>query len=164
MLVVSNTSPLLNLAIVHRLELLHQQFEAVLIPPAVREELRVDSELPGAREMQAALQSGWLNVRVPSNTALVQTLGLELDEGEAAAIVLALEVKPEFILMDESEGRAKAAALGLRPVGILGILLRAKRDGKVDSVKEIMVSLRQEAGFFISDGLFNTLIQEAGEV
>lgn len=46
MLVVSNTSPLLNLAIVHRLELLHQQFEAVLIPPAVREELQIDSEPP----------------------------------------------------------------------------------------------------------------------
>jgi len=163
MLVVSNTSPILNLAIVHCLELLHQQFEAVLIPPAVREELQLDSELPGTSEAQAALQSGWLREAVPSNTALVQMLGLELDEGEAAAIALALEVKPEFILMDESEGRAKATALGLRPVGVLGVLLRAKRDGQIDSVKETMTRLRQEAGFFISDELFSAVLQEAGE-
>ncbi|HKZ70543.1 MAG TPA: DUF3368 domain-containing protein [Anaerolineales bacterium] len=164
MLVVSNTSPILNLAIVRRLDLLRLQFETVLIPPAVREELRLDSELPGVSEAQAALQSGWLRESAPSNTTLVQTLSLELDGGEAAAIALALEIKPEFILMDETEGRAKAVALGLRPVGILGVLLRAKRDGQIDSVKEIMTGLRQEAGFFIADDLFDAVLREAGEV
>ena len=163
MLVVSNTSPILNLAIIRRLELLRQQFEEVLIPPAVHEELSPDSDLPGAGAVQAALQSGWLRVRAPSNTALVQTLSLELDRGEAAAIALAVEVKPEFILMDESEGRAKAAALGLHPVGILGVLLRAKLKGQLASVKEPMTQLRQEAGFFIAEELFNTVLQEAGE-
>lgn len=164
MLVVSNTSPILNLAIVHYLELLRQQFEVVLIPSAVREELQIDSDLPGAGEVRAALQSGWLREATPGNTALLQTLSLELDQGEAAAIALALEVKPEFILMDESEGRAKAAALGLQPVGILGILLRAKHDQQIDSVKAIMAQLRQEAGFFISESLFNVILQEADEI
>lgn len=109
------------------------------------------------------MQSGWLREAVPSNMALVQTLSLELDRGEAAAIALALEVKPEFILMDESEGRAKAAALGLQPVGVLGVLLRAKRDRHIDSVKEILTRLRQEVGFFISESLFNAVLQEADE-
>jgi hypothetical protein len=163
MLVVSNTSPILNLAIIHRLELLRQQFGEVLIPPAVHEELKPDSELPGAPEVQTALQLGWLRVATPSNLALVQTLALELDQGEAAAIALALDMKPDFILMDESEGRAKAPALGLRPVGVLGVLLRAKLNRQLDSVKDTMARLRQEAGFFISDELFSAVLQEASE-
>lgn len=153
MLVVSNTSPILNLAIIHRLELLRQQFGEVLIPPAVREELKPDSELPGAHEVQAALQAGWLRAATPSNSALVQTLGLELDQGEAAAIALALEMKPDFILMDESEGRAKAAALGLRPVGVLGVLLRGKLNRQLDSVKEIKETVARlaVAGFAVME-------------
>jgi predicted nucleic acid-binding protein len=45
--VVSNTSPILNLAIIGRLDLLRQQFSEVLIPPMVLQELKVDTELPG---------------------------------------------------------------------------------------------------------------------
>jgi len=116
MLVVSNTSPILNLAIIGQLELLRQQFGEVLIPSVVREELRPEEELPGAREVQSALQAGWLRVLDPRNAEVVQTLRLELDQGEAAAIALALEVKPEFILMDESDGRAKARCLLQIPV------------------------------------------------
>ncbi len=163
MLVVSNTSPIMNLAIIHRLVLLRDQFGEALIPLAVREELKPDSELPGAHEVQAALQAGWLRVATPTNSALIQTLSLELDQGEAAAIALAVEMKADFILMDESEGRAKAAALGLRPVGVLGVVLRAKFNGQLASVKEAMTQLRQEAGFFIAEELFNTVLQEAGE-
>jgi predicted nucleic acid-binding protein len=53
---------------------------------------------------------------------------LELDQGEAAAIALALELEHRQILMDERDGRAKAKALGLQPVGVRGVLLRAKFD------------------------------------
>jgi predicted nucleic acid-binding protein len=66
-------------------------------------------------------------------------------------------------LMDERDGRAKAKALGLQPTGVLGILLHAKRDGHVDSVKVEMQKLRSKAGFFIADSLFAFILIEAGE-
>ncbi|WP_446008090.1 DUF3368 domain-containing protein [Candidatus Electrothrix sp.] len=53
--------------------------------------------------------------------------------------------------------------MGLRPTGILGILLRAKSDGKVISVSDEMIRLRHEAGFFISDSLFQHVRRVAGE-
>jgi predicted nucleic acid-binding protein len=65
--------------------------------------------------------------------------------------------------MDESDGRAKAAALGLRPVGVLGVLLRAKLHRQILSVRETMERLRTEAGFFISAELFTAVLREAGE-
>jgi predicted nucleic acid-binding protein len=52
---VSNTSPLLNLALINHLELLRQQFSSVLIPPAVLGELRTDTDLPGAESIRLAL-------------------------------------------------------------------------------------------------------------
>lgn len=88
---------------------------------------------------------------------------LELDQGEAAAIALALECNITRIIIDEADGRATAKALGLQPIGILGILLRAKHEGKLESVKSEMQKLRHEAGFFIAESLFQRILTEAGE-
>jgi predicted nucleic acid-binding protein len=88
---------------------------------------------------------------------------LELDDGEAAAIALALELDIRQILMDERDGRTKAKALGLQPVGVLGILLRAKRDGDLSSIEPAAHALRQEAGFFIAEDLLDAILVEAGE-
>ena len=163
MAAVSNTSPILNLAIIDRLDLVREQFAEVLIPPAVHTELQPESDLAGAGAIRQAIQAGWLRVAQLQDTHLVHALALELDEGEAAAIALALEFRARPILMDEHDGRAKAKALGLEPIGVLGILLRAKRDGSLDSVKAAMQALRQKAGFFIASDLLETILAEAGE-
>lgn len=61
--VVSNTSPILNLAIVGQLDLIRQQFKQVQIPQVVLAELKVQEERPGSQEIQAALESGWIQVQ-----------------------------------------------------------------------------------------------------
>ena len=60
-------------------------------------------------------------------------------------------------------GEAKAKALGLQPVGILGVLLRAKLAGQIPSVETSLRALKNEAGFFIDDELYNGVLVEAGE-
>jgi uncharacterized protein len=161
--IVSNTSPILNLAIIGQLDLLRQQFAQVLIPSAVRAELKPETTFPGTTAVQQALEAQWLCVSELKDVHLARALALDLDEGEAAAIALALELGATQILMDEHDGRVKAKALGLQPVGLLGVLLRAKRDGALDSVEAVMQRLREQAGFFIADDLFNQLLREAGE-
>jgi predicted nucleic acid-binding protein len=108
--VVSDTSPVLNLAIMNRLDLLRQQFGEVLIPPAILTELKPETEFPGAQVIRQALEASWLRVRKLTDVHLTRALALELDGGEAAAIALALELGARRILMDEHEGRAKAKA------------------------------------------------------
>jgi uncharacterized protein len=76
-------------------------------------------------------------------------LSIELDYGESEAIALTLEKKVNLILMDEQEGRSRAKQLGLKPIGIIGVILRAKKSGQISSVKEVMESLRKNAGFYI---------------
>jgi len=160
---VSDTSPILGLAAIGKLELLQQQFGAVLIPPAVLAELKVETNFRGTTAIRAALEAGWLELCEVQNRRLVQTLAIELDPGEAEAIALAIELEYPVLVMDEHDGRAKARALGLKPVGILGILLLAKKNGQIKSIKTTMQALRREIGFFISDDLYRQILKQAGE-
>ncbi len=67
------------------------------------------------------------------------------------------------MLIDEHDGRAVAKAMGLTSVGILGVLLRAKRTGRLDSVATAIRALQDQAGFFIAADLFASILREAGE-
>lgn len=148
--VVSNTSPLLNLAIIGQLSLLRQQFGQIQIPTAVLEELRVDEALPGSAQLRDAIAAGWLQVHTVENQVLVQLLRQELDRGEAEAIALAVQLQANWTLLDEREGRRIAKRLGLRITGVLGVLLRAERDGELSSLPEVINQLREQASFRIA--------------
>ena len=95
MLVVSNTSLILNLAIVNQLILLYHQFGEILIPDAVLDELKVSEERPGSQAIREAISSGWIQSRDVSDEPLTRLLKQTLDCGEAEAIALAIELKAD---------------------------------------------------------------------
>lgn len=161
--VVSNTSPIWNLASIERLDLLRDQFGEIRIPHEVWQELQAGHEYPEAARIQRAITAKWMNVAALTYPYLQQSLMLELDRGEAAAIALALELGVSQVLIDEADGRTVAKAMGLHPIGILGVLLRAKREGTIASVSYEMSRLRHEAGFFIAESLFQHVREAAGE-
>jgi len=161
--VVSDTSPILGLSSIGRLDLLQDQFGEVFIPQAVLSELKVETDFRGTDAIQLALSAGWLNPVEIQNKPLAQSLSLELDRGESEAITLAMDLGMEMIVMDERIGRERAKALGLKTVGILGILLSAKKHGKIDSVGNAMKALRREIGFFISERLYQEILKQANE-
>ena len=72
--VVSNTSSVLNLAIIDQLSLLHEQFDEIWIPTAVLGELRVEKDLPGSQAVRRALEAGWLRVEEVTDQTLAQVL------------------------------------------------------------------------------------------
>ena len=117
MLAVSNTSPIWNLASIERLELLHDQFPIVHIPQEVWRELHAAGDSHEIRRIQRAEKDGWIQVESVKNPHVLQSLMLALHCGEAAAIALALEAGISRILMDETEGRSVAKAMGLHPTG-----------------------------------------------
>ncbi len=158
--VVSNTSPILNLAIVGKLELLRIQCENILIPPAVLRELRVDEDLPGSKLIIEAISDGWLKVLEPENLLLTKALQLHLDLGESAAISLALQVNASLLLLDEKDARCIAKDFGLRVTGVLGVLCRAKKQGDILSLKENMDKLRAICGFRIDDKLYSEIVNQ----
>ncbi len=158
--IISNTSPILNLAVIGRLSLLRRQFGEILIPQAVFEELRTGEDLPGSQTMRKAVRKGWIQVHPVVGRPLVQVLQRELDKGEAEAIALASELKAERILLDEREGRRVAKSLKLKVTGLLGVVLRAHYDGEISSVSDIIEELREKAGFRIDAKLVADVLKE----
>jgi hypothetical protein len=133
MIVVSNTSPLVNLAAIGQLDLLKQLYGGIVIPQAVYAEIVIaGAGQPGAVEVKTL---DWIKTRPVANRTAVASLQLELDAGEAEAILLAVELNAGLILLDERKGRRVALRLGLRPMGLLGALVEAKHKGSVVAVK-----------------------------
>jgi predicted nucleic acid-binding protein len=160
---VSDTSAISNLAIIDRLQLLQQQFGVVWIPPGVAEELDQLAHSAARSAIRAAREAGWLHVYSPNDRATVDALAAELDRGESEAIALAVERRPDFLIIDELDGRSHATRAGLPVVGILGILLQAKSNGQIVSVRHEMLELRQKARFFIAPELEQRILKKAGE-
>ena len=162
MTVVSNTSPITNLAAIDQLHLLREIYGTILIPQAVYDELTVfDRPVPGTAEVQ---MFDWINVRRVTDRNQVANLRQVVDAGEAEAIALALELSAERLLIDEASGRALAESLGLSITGILGTLLIAKQRGLVLSIQPLMEDLIQKAGFWVSPGLYRLVLDSAGEL
>ncbi len=160
MLVVSNTSPILNLAIIGQLALIREQFGQVQIPLAVLAELKVLEDRPGSKEIQAAVDTGWIKAQEVSSQLSVQLLQQVLDRGESEAITLAVDLKADRILLDERDGRKIAKSLGLKVTGVLGILLRAKQEGELSSLPDTIDALVKTAGFRIAPELLAKVLEE----
>jgi predicted nucleic acid-binding protein len=161
MTVVSNTSPLTNLAAIGQFDLLRRLYGAVLISHAVWDELNAGGRRwPGRDEVAAAR---WIERYEVENQALVLALQRDLDRGEASSIALALERTADLVLMDEREGRHAAQRLGLSVIGVVGILLEAKAQRLVSEIRPHLEALRQTAGFRLSDALVQHALQLAEE-
>ncbi|MFO7820983.1 MAG: DUF3368 domain-containing protein [Lentisphaeria bacterium] len=148
--VVSNTSPILNLAAVGYLHLLKAQFREVIVPQAVIEELKLESDHAGNDAVKKALDDGWLQVCPVKDINTVRVLQRVLDRGESEAISLALESDGELVLLDEKDARDVAKDMELATVGILGIILKAYFHGEIDWPLNVIKRLQKEAGFFLS--------------
>lgn len=123
MKVVVNATPLIALSLMGRLDLLREIFGEVIIPGTVYEEVTFE----GASRPGAALivQADWLQIASPNAQPTIEPLLLGLDIGEIDVLLLAREITPDWVLIDEKQGRRVAKAMVLPVKGTLGILLTA---------------------------------------
>ncbi|MEE8391256.1 MAG: DUF3368 domain-containing protein [Anaerolineae bacterium] len=163
-LVVSDSSTLIHLAAIDRLTLLQEFFERIVVPPAVwREVVEQGGGRAGAAEVEQARQAGWIKVLAPVDTALLQLLRRDLDDGESEVIALAVERQAELVLLDESDARRIADLYGLSKTGVIGLLIRAKREGHIVSLKEELDGLLHQGGFWIEERLYNRVLDAVKE-
>jgi predicted nucleic acid-binding protein len=106
---------------------------------------------------------GWIKPQALRADKVARLLAADLDPGEAQAIALALELSADLILMDERDGRSVAERAGLRVTGVLGVLLRAKKDGQIPLIKPEIEALRTLARFFLSARREEKALAIAGE-
>ena len=152
MLVVSNSSPLIALVRIQRLDLVPAILESVLIPPAVAREIRPSiPDLPD-----------WLLVRASSGPPSLLGARGRLGDGEWEAIALAIEVGATAILIDDRPARRLAERAGLSVVGTLAVLLEAKKAGLITTIRPELDKLL-ETSFFLGEQLYDQLLRMASE-
>jgi hypothetical protein len=153
MIVVSDTSPITALLTVGDEDLLPKLFTEVVIPGAVRNELlRSHAPLPT-----------WLRVATVKDPTRSDEYALIVDPGEAEAIQLARELRADRLLIDERKGRKLAVQEGIPVIGLLGVVLLAKRRGLIPSARTLLRRLEQEAGMYLSESLTDAALKTVGE-
>ncbi len=147
MIVVSDTTAITNLWQIQRLEILQSLYEEIIIPKAVWEELSEISE-----QSAYLVQQDWIVVQEPQDAHLI-----------VQAIALSVELEADFLIIDERAGRNKAKSLNIKIIGLLGILLEAKKQGILLTVKDILEELEDKTSFFINPKLYQEVLRLAGE-
>ncbi len=146
---VSNSSCLIALELIGRLDLLRGLYGTIVVPTAVAGEC-------GSRLPQ------WVRADAVKNQGMVRSLRLELGSGESEAIVLAGEVAASRLILDDKKARRIARQLGLPITGTLAVLLRAKQQGLLASVRDVLDELAASR-FRISRDLIQETLRRAGE-
>jgi len=146
---VSNSSPLIVLGLIGRLDILTASFETVVAPEEVAHEVR-------------NFPHGVVPVLPVKNTGLFRALNLQMDTGEAAAIALAAETESGTVILDDRKGRRAARGLGLSVVGTVGLIVNAKRIGLIPAAKPLFNQLH-DVGFFVSDKIIAKALAELNE-
>lgn len=146
---IANSSPLIALMRIDRIDLLSATFETLIVPEAVASEVGV---------IPASIQVVEL-----SRPERLVTFPQQLHSGECAAILLALDASPApVLLIDDWYARAFAARLGVKLMGTIGLIVRAKRAGLVDSATRLFEDLVR-ADFRVSERLLAEAKVLAGE-
>lgn len=161
MIVVSNTTPLIGLAILQRFDILRQLFGEVYIPQAVYAETVIAGSGEGSAKREVS-GAAWIKVVNVQDRLAVEVLLDELDLGEAEAIVLARELNADWVLMDERKARRKLVQLGINKIGTLGILLKAKQEGLLETIRPDIEKLQQKS-FRMSQSVIDAVVKQANE-
>lgn len=161
MIVVSDTSPIGNLLQIGMLHLLEAVFTKVIVPPTVHQEVL---ELQSFQiDINAYKIANWIVIQRLTSLGGIDTLLETLDQGESEAILLAKEIHADWILIDERAGTKKAEEMGLQPIGLIGVLIKAKEKGLINKVTPLIEAMRVEAGFWISNRFLEKIKTELNE-
>lgn len=160
MRVVCNTSPLILLAKIQRLDLLVQLYGEVLIPSSVLSEVEAS---PGKEvgQIRARLRRRKFQLHEATKRVL-EGVPAGLGPGEREAIALALETKADLVILDDQQGRRIAREKGLSVTGTVGVLIEARGRGIIASVRRELDRLI-EAGMWIDEVFYHRILQEFGE-
>ena len=159
-LVVVNTTPIIALSLIGKLDLMRSIYGQVVVPSAVEAEV-----LAGGRDgigRTELREASWLRVTSLQDPRRADLLA-DLDRGEAEVLALAQELNADLVIIDERLARLHAKRLGLTLTGTLGILLRAKRLGHVKAVAPLIDRLRQ-GGIRLSEMIVSEVLALADEL
>jgi len=148
-IIISDTSCLIILSKIGELEILKKLYQTIITTSEIANEF--GEELPI-----------WIEILKVKDISKQQLLELQIDKGESSAIALALEIPHSKIILDDNKARKIANQLGVDFTGTIGIIVRAKLNGVIPSIKPCLEKIK-ETNFRISPELELIALKEAGE-
>lgn len=148
--IIADTSCFIILNKIRKLDILKQLYGSVVITNEVFREYKADFP-------------DWVIIQSVTDAHRQQILELQVDKGEASAIALALEISDSTIILDDNKARKIAESLGLNVTGTIGIIIKAKHSGIIQSIKPFLEKIKK-TDFRISTELESQTLKEAGEL
>jgi predicted nucleic acid-binding protein len=156
--IVSNTTPIISLLKLSRLDILQKLYGEILIPKAVFDEIEAGRDKNYYQDLS---KIDWIKITNIKDTRSVKYF-MDLDTGEAEAIVLATEINADLIILDEKLGRFHAKHADLKVTGTIGVLIKAKSQGLVKEIRPLLVDLTKK-DVWLSDRLIQDILKQVGE-
>ncbi len=148
--IIADTSCFIILSKINELELIHHVYGEIVTTVDIANEF--GEELPI-----------WVEIVEVKDKLRQQLLEMQVDKGESSAMALALEMPESTIVIDDYKARKVADHLGINYTGTIGVLIKAKLLGIIQSIKPLLAKIK-ETNFRISAELEEKALQESGEL
>ena len=158
--VVVNSTPIISLDSIGRLDLLAKLYSKIYIPYAVYEEVCVDGD--EKININSLLAYSNFSIERVSNDAAKKYFATSLHKGEVETMILTTELEAGLCIIDDHVARNYAKFLGMKVTGTLGVLVKGKESGLIEKVTPIMDGLIHK-GIYISDKLYADIRRITGE-
>lgn len=159
MIIVSDTTPIISLIKINRIDLLEQLFQEVFIPDAVYKELTTNILFSNEAEIVKKCSFlKTLSIQNQKSLKLLQAIS-GLDDGESEAIILAEELSSTVLIIDEKKGRKVAKQLGIPITGTIGILIQAYSEKRITKQEIISyIDTLKQSKIRLSDSLIQEIL------
>ena len=158
--VIVNSTPLIALCNIGRLDLLQKVYGRIVIPQAVFDEV---TEKDDSACRQIKKRPDWIEVKQISNNSQKQMYRAKLHDGEGEVMIVAQEPPTaDLLIIDDNAAKKTAKFLGLHVTGTLGVLLKAKRMGLVEGIAPLIEDLCKN-GFYVDETVKAMALKQAGE-
>ena len=158
--VIVNSTPLIALCNAGLLKILKDVYGQITIPKAVFDEITAK---PDSACLQVKHNMDWIMIEEINDTTDRKMYKAKLHAGEVDVMILAQnEPRADLVIIDDNAAKKTAKYLGLKVTGTIGVLLKAKKEGIITSVKDNIDAIRNN-GFYISDTVIQMALNQAGE-
>lgn len=157
--VIVNSTPIIILSNAQSLSVLKSVYQEITIPKAVFDEVTAKED-SACNELKNNLD--WIYIENISNQSSKRMYQAKLHAGEVEVMILAQETNADLVILDDNAAKKTAKFLGLTVTGTMGVLLKAKSLGFISEVKPIIDRIKDN-GFFITNELYNLILNQAGE-
>ena len=157
--VIVNSTPLIVLCGIGRLDVLQKLYQEIIIPSAVYEEVTAIEDSACA---QIKNSNSWIHVESIRDCSEKKMYKAKLHAGEVEVMILAQEQKADMVIIDDNAAKKTAKYLGLTVTGTLGVLLKAKSRGIVQEIAPLLVQMTRN-GFYIDSVIETLVLEQAGE-